>query len=82
MNDHGWIHAHTGLENDDAKVGGLLVWKHRWISTGSTIRLPENADVGRTYAIYRIGEPPWPTPVTFAATEKSNGVWSFWIPGP
>ncbi|QTC92551.1 hypothetical protein [Brevundimonas goettingensis] len=79
MTDRGWVHVHKGLEGDDAKVGGLSVWKHQWTRVGSTDPLPHN---GEAVPVYEIGGPPWPKPVTFAATEASNGVWSFWEPAP
>ncbi len=79
MPGKGWVHVHKGLEGDDGTVGGMSVWRHQWTRIGSTEPMPHGGEV---LPVYQISGPSWPTPVTFAAGEVSNGVWSFWEPAP
>lgn len=75
-----WRRTHIGQEQDDGLVGGLPVWKHEWGRQVGEVWLPEDAPAGSrlNFAIYEIGAAGGPVHVRFAASEVSNGVWSFW----
>ncbi len=75
-----WRRTHRGIEQDDGHVGGLQVWKHEWHRLDGEVLLPEDAPshIQQNFQLYEILGVGWPVPVCFAATETSNGVWSFW----
>jgi hypothetical protein len=75
-----WRRTHTGPEQDHGQVGGLPVWNHEWRRQAGEVWLPEDAPSASqlNFQIYEIGGVGWPVQVRFAATEISNGVWSFW----
>ncbi|MDB5657850.1 MAG: hypothetical protein JWS10_465 [Cypionkella sp.] len=75
-----WRHAHIGFENDGLKIGGQDVWGQKWRDVGAApLRLshPSYPLQMHLHAIYEIGNGPSAT--RFAASEVSNGVWSFYV---
>jgi hypothetical protein len=78
----GWQAAHIGLEGDGFKIDTLEIWRHEWRLTGAphlTLPHPAYPDQIHRYAIYEIENAG--VALRFAASELSNGVWGFYIPG-
>lgn len=76
-----WRVAHIGFEEDGAKIGGIEVWKETWRRVESApVVLPHPAYPNQRhwYDIYEIGDVK--TPVRFAVSELSAGVWGFYVP--
>ncbi|MDB5659454.1 MAG: hypothetical protein JWS10_2069 [Cypionkella sp.] len=75
-----WRHAHIGFANDGLKIGGQDVWGQKWREVGAApLRLPHPSYPLQMHlhSIYEIGSGPSAT--RFAASEVSNGVWSFYV---
>jgi hypothetical protein len=76
-----WRVAHIGFEDDGVQIRGHEVWRHDWRSVGvDQLNLQHPAYPNRIhqYDVYEIGEAE--SPVRFAASELSNGVWGFYVP--
>lgn len=78
----GWVPAGIGFEGDHLDVGGCDPWSetpwkplHEWV----VVAHPEHpAQRSRADVYQLIGLDG--LPVTFAATELSNGIWGFFVP--
>jgi hypothetical protein len=76
-----WLSVHIGFDSDDLRIGGLEVWEHKWRRMNlPSVELPHPTcpDQMHRYNIYEIGDAD--SPVRFATTELSNGVWVFYVP--
>lgn len=79
--DAGWRQAHIGFADDTFMLQDAEVWKNPWRALRlRPLHLPHPAypEQIHAYAIHETG--PLESPVRFAASELSNGVWGFYIP--
>jgi hypothetical protein len=77
----GWRSEHVGFAQDGLTLGGRDVWAEGWRPMHEPpVHLPHPAHRQQIhrYEIFEIG--PLATPVRFAASELSNGVWGFYTP--
>ena len=76
----GWRFVGARVEGDDFRIGGVEVWRHRWVPAGLGPVEVVDPQYGQTFhfEVYDIRGAA--ADVRFAAGEFSNGIWGFYVP--
>jgi hypothetical protein len=75
-----WQFAGASPEGLSFAVGGLDVWKHRWLDTRERAQVVDpHYQRELTFDVYEIRVAD--KVITFAAGEFSNGIWGFYVIG-